>query len=88
MSVSPSTKPRQTRCFKYDAPGDSRVGDVFLTARQVRLRYGGVSDMTLHRWLRHPELGFCRPIVIGNRRYWRLSDLEHFERSRVSEKAV
>jgi hypothetical protein len=68
-----------------DDDGHER-GDVFLTAAQVRRRYGSVSAMTLHRWLRNPELGFCRPIVIGNRRYWRLSDLEHFER-RVGEKA-
>jgi hypothetical protein len=85
LSLSLSTKPR--RGFKSDAPGDSHVGDVFLTARQVRLRYGGVSDMTIYRWLRHPELGFCRPIVIGNRRYWRLSDLEEFERRRVGQRA-
>jgi hypothetical protein len=62
-------------------------GDVFLSAAQVRRRYGGVSAMTLHRWLQSSKLEFCKPIFIGNRRYWRLSDLEKFERRRVGEKA-
>jgi hypothetical protein len=63
------------------------TNDVFLSAAQVRRRYGGVSDMTLHRWLRNLDLGFCRPIMISKRRYWRLSDLEEFERRRVGERA-
>jgi len=60
---------------------------LFLTAAQVRRRYGNVSAMTLHRWLGDSTLDFCRPIYIGNRRFWRLSDLEEFERRRVREKA-
>jgi hypothetical protein len=44
--------------------------------------------MTLHRWLHDSDLEFCQPIVIGNRRYWKLSDLEKFERHRVGEKAT
>lgn len=59
---------------------------VFLTAAQVRRRYGGISAMTLHRWLHAPDLDFCQPILIGKRRYWKLTDLENFERRRVREK--
>lgn len=36
---------------------------------------GGVSDMTLHRWLKDPEKAFPRPIYIGKRRYWREVDI-------------
>ena len=62
--------------------------DLFLTASQVRRRYGAISAMTLHRWLHDSDLEFCQPIVIGNRRYWKLSDLEKFERHRIGEKAT
>jgi hypothetical protein len=72
--------------------GDSTAADanddVFLTAAQVRRRYGAISAMTLHRWLHDSDLNFCQPIVIGNRRYWKRSDLEKFERHRVGEKAT
>jgi hypothetical protein len=71
------------------SPGESAIpdaDDIFLTAAQVRRRYGGVSDMTLHRWLHDLELDFCQPIIIGRRRYWKLSDLQKFERRRVGQK--
>lgn len=41
-----------------------------ITARTVRELCGGVSDMSLHRWLNNPELNFPKPIFIGRRRYW------------------
>ncbi|TGN58591.1 hypothetical protein E4L95_12330 [Paracoccus liaowanqingii] len=36
---------------------------------------GGISDMTLWRWLNDTTLGFPRPIYIGRRRYWREADV-------------
>lgn len=36
---------------------------------------GGVSDMTLHRWLHREDLDFPKPIYIGRRRYWRESEV-------------
>lgn len=46
-----------------------------LTAAAVRNALGGVSDMTLWRWLNDPALNFPRPIYIGRRRYWREADM-------------
>jgi predicted DNA-binding transcriptional regulator AlpA len=57
--------------------------DVFLAARQVRDRYGGVSDMSLWRWLHDDRLGFPKPLRIHNRRFWRLSDLRAWEVSQA-----
>lgn len=31
---------------------------------------GGISDMSLWRWLNDPELRFPKPLYIGRRRYW------------------
>jgi predicted DNA-binding transcriptional regulator AlpA len=53
--------------------------EVFLTAPQVRRRYGGLSDMALWRWLNNPALGFPQPVDIGGRRYFKLSELQKFE---------
>jgi hypothetical protein len=40
--------------------------------------------MSLWRWLRDEALGFPRPIVINNRRYWLIAELEAWEKSRAS----
>jgi predicted DNA-binding transcriptional regulator AlpA len=53
--------------------------DCFLTARQTRARYGGASDMWLHRRLNDAS-GFPQPVIICGRRFWRLSDLIAWER--------
>lgn len=46
-----------------------------IRAAVVRQMCGGISDMTLWRWLENPELNFPRPIYIGRRRYWREADI-------------
>lgn len=57
--------------------------DVYLTARQVRARFGDLSDMSLWRWINDPEMDFPRPLVVNTRRFWRLSDLVRWERGRA-----
>lgn len=49
--------------------------DKRIPARDVRDICGGVSDMTLWRWLNDPALNFPKPIYIGRRRYWREADV-------------
>ena len=46
-----------------------------IQAASVRQMCGGISDMTLWRWLDNPEMDFPRPIYIGRRRFWRESDV-------------
>lgn len=46
-----------------------------ITAGEVRKICGGVSDMSLHRWLNNPEMNFPKPIYIGRRRYWREAEI-------------
>jgi hypothetical protein len=50
----------------------------FLTSAQVRRRYGDVSHVWIFRRERDGS-GFPIPLVIGNRKLWRLSDLEEWE---------
>ena len=59
-----------------------------LTARQVRARFGGISDMSLHRWLHNEAMGFPKPIVIQRRRYFRLDQIEYFEELRTARANV
>ena len=54
----------------------------YLNAAQVRARYGGVSDMALWRWLQDQQLGFPKPFRVNRRRFWKVSDLADWERTR------
>lgn len=50
----------------------------YLSAAQVKARYGGVSDMWLHRKLANH--GFPQPRTFGTAaRYWRVIDLDAWE---------
>jgi hypothetical protein len=51
---------------------------LFLKARQVRARYGDVSHMWLVR--RQKDAGFPSPTIFGGIRFWKLSDLERWEK--------
>lgn len=64
------------------------ANEVMLTAKQVRTRYGNVSDMALWRWLRDERLAFPQPMVINSRRYWKLSDLAQWELARAAERVA
>jgi predicted DNA-binding transcriptional regulator AlpA len=55
-----------------------------LPTRQVRARFGGISQMTLWRWLRNPGMNFPQPIIINGRRYWREDALSEWEGTRAS----
>lgn len=46
-----------------------------IASSKVRDLCGGVSDMTLWRWLNDPSLNFPKPIYIGRRRYWKEVDI-------------
>ena len=58
----------------------------FLTGKQVQERYGNISRMTLYRWHHDTSKGFPAPVYLSEHPFWRLSDLEAWERSR--EKAA
>jgi hypothetical protein len=51
---------------------------------QVAKRYN-VVVRTIERWERDPNLSFPKPLVVNKRKYWRLEELERWERSRASE---
>jgi len=69
-----------------DLPRVSKDSTVaYLNAAQVRTRYGGMSDMALWRWLRDETLGFPKPLIINNRRFWLAAALSDWERKRAPE---
>jgi hypothetical protein len=63
-------------------------GKVYLTSKQVRERYGNVSDMTIWRWSRDEALGFPQPEYINGRRYWNAAGLDTFDRCRQTTEAA
>ena len=56
--------------------------EVLLPARKTQQRYD-VADRTLDRWLSDPGLNFPRPVVINRRRYFRIRELQEWERQRA-----
>lgn len=60
----------------------STASPEFLTAQQVRARFGGVSRMWLHRRLEKD--GFPQPVLFGGRfRHFRLIDIEKWEAAMI-----
>jgi predicted DNA-binding transcriptional regulator AlpA len=55
----------------------------YITSAQLRARFGGISDMTLWRWLNRPEMHFPKPAIIERRRYWRIAEIESWEESQL-----
>jgi predicted DNA-binding transcriptional regulator AlpA len=52
--------------------------DKKISAKQVREMLGGISDMSLWRYLNHPDcadMNFPKPIYIKKRRYWSSEEL-------------
>ena len=54
------------------------MSERLLTAKAVMARFGGITTMTLWRWLKDENLTFPRPIYIGRRRYFQEADVEGF----------
>ena len=46
-----------------------------INASQVCDLCGGVSHMSLYRWLNDESMNFPKPIYIARRRYWREADV-------------
>jgi hypothetical protein len=60
--------------------------DDFLNSAQVKQRYGGVSEMWLHRRL-HDDSGFPpADLVVNGRRFWRRRKLVAWERRRAARR--
>ena len=60
---------------------------VYLPGPKVRGRYN-VTDMTIHRWLNDDDMGFPRPYYFGRFPYWRLDELQRWERSQPRNKSI
>jgi predicted DNA-binding transcriptional regulator AlpA len=61
---------------------------MLLTAVKTRQRYGNVTEMTLYRWERDAKFDFPKPVRINSRKYFRLSELQEWERRQVGAKAA
>ena len=58
-----------------------------LPTRQVCQRYG-VTDRTISRWERDPDLNFPQPSVINNRKYYDEELLTDWDRANASRRQV
>lgn len=58
------------------------AGAVYISAKQVLARYGGRSEMWLTRRL-EMEADFPRPMYSGRLRFFRLDEIEQYEKQRA-----
>ena len=49
---------------------------------------GGISSMSLWRWLNDADLFFPRPIYIGRRRFWREADVTTWIEKRAQDQLI
>jgi len=63
--------------------GRSSETGSLMPAKKVQQRYD-IADRTLDRWLESKTLAFPKPVVINKRRYWRIAELETWERTRAA----
>jgi hypothetical protein len=61
------------------------AGAVFIGIRQLQERWGGISHMTVERRLRD-DPSFPKPRFFGRLRFWKIADVEAYERACVVEK--
>ena len=53
--------------------------EVLLPTNQVLAWVGGISAMTLWRWLRSDRVRFPQPaLIVNNRRYWSAASIRHW----------
>ena len=57
--------------------------DQWVPKPRVAKRYHSCAK-TIDRWEDDPKLGFPKSIAINRRRYWRLSELQDWERARAA----
>lgn len=65
----------------YDALGGER-----LISRAELRSFVSVSDMSLHRWLQAKK--FPPPIYIGNRRFWKVSEIGAWLKTQSEDRAL
>jgi predicted DNA-binding transcriptional regulator AlpA len=68
-------------------PTKSNPNKQFLTSSQLRVRYGGRSDMWIGRLMKR-DATFPRPVYIGRYRYWDLDAIEKYERDVTAQQRV
>jgi predicted DNA-binding transcriptional regulator AlpA len=59
--------------------------NTLLGIQRVRARYGDVSTMWIERRLRD-DSGFPKPVYIGRLRFWRIAELQAWERTLATKR--
>ena len=68
-------------------PTTSAADATLLPARDVQRRYS-IVDRTLDRWVANEALSFPQPLIINRRPYFRLAEIEAWERDRARAQRV
>jgi len=66
------------------AMSEQNSAQVFIGTKQLLARYGGRSHMFVERLLKNDPT-FPKPTFIGRLRFWKIADLEEWERQRAAK---
>jgi len=82
-ATNKKSAPVPAKKTKHQAPVPVPAGAVYISAKQVLARYGGRSEMWLNRKLTM-EADFPRPMYSGRLRFFRLDEIEQYEKLSVT----
>ena len=54
-------------------------GETYITATELRARFGGRSEVWLWRLVNDARAAFPKPVIVRRYRYWRMSEIEAWE---------
>lgn len=78
--------PHEYSELRQMSAGPPAGDEVLLTAQQVCARLGGISTMTLWRWLSSDAVRFPQPTMrLNKRRYWQAGSIRRWLAERSSE---
>lgn len=49
-----------------------------ISAPEARRYVGGISEMSLWRWERDPDMGWPQPVRVNRRKYYKVAELDEF----------
>ncbi|NTS33897.1 hypothetical protein HQ945_21795 [Phyllobacterium sp. BT25] len=74
---------KQRTNYACQMPSADPADERYLTAKQVRARYGDITSVTLYRWSHDEQKGFPKPVKLSEHNYWRLSELLAWEHAKI-----
>jgi predicted DNA-binding transcriptional regulator AlpA len=82
-------RPYERQMHATQLPSSAAGDEVLLPVQQVLAWVGGISAMTLWRWLHSDRVRFPQPtLIVNKRRYWSAGSIRRWLTERGSDEAT